>query len=165
MNVVARDSLNISPVESPCTPSPSAEPLFKDENITVYAIPILPLSEPQEATVHSNLQSSEDRTETGQKRKREASPDLPGKRQALDGVSPSPSEQSTNIPVLLKGAAADEWKRQMIKLMFPGTNLKPERVPRDRDDPTPRPRKKDRKSEANREFSAKNQMGVHYDTF
>ncbi|KAH0583074.1 hypothetical protein H2248_010964 [Termitomyces sp. 'cryptogamus'] len=145
---IYRDSLNISPVESSCTPSRSPEPLFKDENITVYGIPILPLFESQETTVHSHPESSVDTIEAGQKRKRETSPYLPGKRQALDSALSPSSGQSPDPPALLRGEAADDWRRRMIELMFPGTIVKPKKVLRDRDSPpTPRPRKKDRNSQ------------------
>ncbi|KAG6872909.1 hypothetical protein C0995_005315 [Termitomyces sp. Mi166 len=144
---VYRDSLEISTVESPWTPSASPEPLFEDGNITVYGIPILPLIEPQDAAGHlSHPESSTDTTEAGQKRKRETSPDLPEKRQALGGASSSSSEQSPNPPALLEGSAADDWRRLMIKFMFPGTNVKQERVLLDRDDFN---RKKGRKFQAN----------------
>ncbi|KAG6896461.1 hypothetical protein C0992_008112 [Termitomyces sp. T32_za158] len=134
------DSLNISPVESSwATASP--EPLFKDARITVYGIPILPSSKSQSPEL------STDFSEAGQKRKREISPDLPEKRQALGGASSSSSEQF-NPPALLQGEAADDWRRQIIQLMFPGTNVKPERPLLDRDDFSPRSRRKDRKSHA-----------------
>ncbi|KAG6909380.1 hypothetical protein DXG01_000823 [Tephrocybe rancida] len=138
-----RDSLNISPVESSWTPPPSPQPLFKDANITVYGIPILPSSGSSKATFDATLESPSDLSKAGQKRKREASPELPEKRIALDNVD-SPTHKGAKRPAapspeLLEGEAADEWRRQMIKVMFPGTRAKPEKVRRDRDDPNAPP--------------------------
>ncbi|KAG6859190.1 hypothetical protein C0993_004307, partial [Termitomyces sp. T159_Od127] len=96
-----------------------------------------------------------DISEAGQKRKRETSPDLPEKRQALGGASPS-FEQLSEPPALLEGEAADDWRKQIIQLMFPGTNVKPERVLRDRDDFSPRSNMKGRKFQKNGEFSLRN---------
>lgn len=98
---------------------------------------------------------STDTCEAGQKRKREASPDLPEKRQAL-GDALSSSEQIRNPPALLEGEAADDWRRQLIQIMFPGTNVKPEKVLRDRDDSIPRPKMKGRKSRTDSENSLRN---------
>ncbi|KAG6880798.1 hypothetical protein C0993_004318, partial [Termitomyces sp. T159_Od127] len=93
-----------------------------------------------------------DISEAGQKRKRGTSPDLPEKRQALGSASPS-SEQLSKPPALLEGEAADDWRKQIIQLMFPGTNVKPERVLRDRDDFSPKSNRKGRKFQTNGEFS------------
>ncbi|KAG6839604.1 hypothetical protein C0991_000997 [Blastosporella zonata] len=144
-----RDTLNISPVESSWTPSSSPEPLFKDGNITVYGIPILPSPEPSDATVVSSPEPSLDTSEAGHKRKREPSPELPEKRLALDKAGSPSAENQQKLqnpsPDMLEGEAADEWRRKLIQIMFPGTRAKPERVLRDRDDPNPRPWKKKEK--------------------
>ncbi|KAG6849004.1 hypothetical protein H0H87_003294, partial [Tephrocybe sp. NHM501043] len=85
----------------------------------------------------------------GKKRKREASPDLPEKRLALDkkGSSSSGNQNRTQLPSteILEGLAADEWRKKLIQVMFPGTRVKPEKILRDRDDPNLRPWKKKEK--------------------
>ncbi|KAG5654002.1 hypothetical protein H0H81_008584 [Sphagnurus paluster] len=143
-----RDSLHINPIESTWTPSTSAapEPLFKDANITVYGIPIAPSVAAESTTMTCETSVEvEDNSEVGQKRKRDPTPDVPEKRAALDNSSQPLSQmrQSPEFsPTSLEGDTAQEWRRLMIKTMFPGTNAKPERIPRDRDDPNQQRREK-----------------------
>ncbi|KAF8075182.1 hypothetical protein FPV67DRAFT_1476334 [Lyophyllum atratum] len=147
-----RDTLTINPIESSWTPSSSSspDPLYSDDNITVYGIPILPASEPSDSSPISMPEDSSIQSiGASQKRKRDPSPDLPAKRPVLmstDAASSSPSlEKVRQVPEFsphsLEGEAAQEWRRLMIKTMFPGTKAKPERVLRDRDAPKGKARK------------------------
>ncbi|GLB41597.1 putative tRNase Z endonuclease [Lyophyllum shimeji] len=132
-----RDTLTVNPIESSWTPSlsPSPDPLYRDENISVYGIPITPSS-----PISTHETCSAEANEVGQKRKRDPSPHRPEKRPTLTTDTPSPSLETIRhlpefAPQSLEGEAAQEWRRLMINTMFPGTKVKPERVPRDRDAP------------------------------
>jgi ribonuclease Z len=133
--------LSIDPVEIHSPPFPSStperedpEPTYKDELITVYAIPVV-RSSPAETL------SSEPST----KRKRSPSFDSPSKRSVvahpqdsftvLDNELPLPEVASTPSvttpiqellrrpnfsPKYLTGKRADEWRRAIIETMFTG---------------------------------------------
>jgi ribonuclease Z len=142
----------IYPTEASWTPSTSSspDPLYQDTNITVYGIPILPSSDsvnvsPSISDVSPDAQSSDHHL----KRKREASPDPPSKRPALmaeqvKSLEKPPSlgdiiQQADFTPMGLTGNTAQEWRRLMIDMMFPGIKEKMEaqkrkhRKERDRD--------------------------------
>lgn len=102
-------------ISSPSSPS---EPFYKDENITVYSIPVL----------YSNIVSIPPVTEldvASLKRKREASPDLPSKRVASNSGEPSSLKDVMADPAFkpesLRGELAQEWRRLMVQYMLPGT--------------------------------------------
>ncbi|KAF5379502.1 hypothetical protein D9615_006481 [Tricholomella constricta] len=147
-----RDTLNINPVESSWTPtsSPSPDPLFKDANITVYGLPISPSSESNNSPTSVHEGFATEASEVGQKRKRDPSPDIPEKRPALMNAdaSSTPLEKMRQSPEFspdsLEGQTAHEWRELMIKTMFPGTKVKPERELRDRDAPKGKARKEKR---------------------
>ncbi|KAG5640501.1 hypothetical protein DXG03_008289 [Asterophora parasitica] len=150
-NITHRDTLQINPIESSWSANSSSSPdaLFQDANITVYGLPILPSLEPRNNASSSPDISSADASKFGQKRKRDPSPDLPEKRPALQLDTPAQSlsemRQSPKFsPETLEGEKAREWRELMIKTMFPGTNIKPQRELRDRDAPKVKQRKEKR---------------------
>ena len=112
--------------------SPSPDPLYKDNHITVYGIPILastkcvqdaPASTPEACTT----------PDLGLKRKREPSPDSPSKRPALatEESQQRPSlkdlmQQPDFSPASLTGETAQEWRRLMVDIMLPGVKAKME---------------------------------------
>ncbi|KAI0292916.1 hypothetical protein BC826DRAFT_1017511 [Russula brevipes] len=129
---VFRNTLGLKVAEIPdfkTAPQSEAVPVFKDDNITVFSIPI-------------NVS----------KRKRESSPELPSKRTFLELTVPAvdgPSIWSTDTPLLdrfsddpkfdpaaLEGDEAEAWRQLIIERMF--TWIEPPRNPR----PTPKPQNK-----------------------
>jgi ribonuclease Z len=122
-------------------PESNPEPIFKDDNITVYAVPVIPLPDVQDASPSSG------------KRKRSPSPDSPSKRSNVDPMSHSQSSpgptsaaepsivsddnmvsdpDTPSIAALLRdanfspgtltGERAQEWRREVIRTMLSGRN-------------------------------------------
>lgn len=156
-----RDTMPIYPVEASwnLSTSSSPDPLYQDKNITVYGIPILPSFESPQNTSRSTSDPSTvaESSDHSLKRKREASPDSSTKRSTLtaEGIhslNNAPSladivDQADFTPSVLTGETAQQWRRWMIDVMFPGVKDKLEaqkqkhRKERDRD-AVPSPSKK-----------------------
>lgn len=105
----------VNPIEASL--SPTQEHLYKDENITVYSIPITPsVSAPDDASTMS-------------KRKRDASSSSPVKRARVEEGTPLTSYESLSealndprlSPVQLEGPVAHEYRKLMVKTMFPAS--------------------------------------------
>ena len=158
-----RKTLGLNVTEIPdfnkTEPHVEAEPVFSDDNITVYSIPIVPMPRhPGEELADS--EGSLNMSENVLKRKREPSPELPLKRPFLGSTVPVPDGHSTPPtsttlldrfmadpefdPVTLEGDVADAWRRLVIEHVF---TLKG--VP-----PTPRPPPTDTNKMDNREKNA-----------
>ncbi|KAF4591050.1 hypothetical protein EYR40_009650 [Pleurotus pulmonarius] len=110
-----RDAMPVNPIEASLLPT--QEHLYKDENITVYSIPITPsFSAPDDASTMS-------------KRKRDASPSSPVKRARVEEGTPPKSYESLSealddpklSPVQLEGPVAHEYRKLMVKTMFPAS--------------------------------------------
>ncbi|KAH9941310.1 uncharacterized protein BXZ73DRAFT_42209 [Epithele typhae] len=99
-------------IQATDTPSP----VFKDENITVYSIPLAPSTE---------TPCSVEVAERPLKRKRSPSPPASSKRGRLQQRASSPSF----IPSVLADADADEWRQIMIQEMFPFQQPEPSQDP------------------------------------
>lgn len=127
-------------------PHVEAEPVFSDDFVTVYSIPIVPMPH-YRGEVPADSEASPSVSETVLKRKREASPELPMKRPFLDPavpVSDGPSTLSTSTslldhfladpefdPVTLEGDEADAWRQLIIDHIFTRTEqpqLRPNRT-------------------------------------
>jgi ribonuclease Z len=121
-------------------PHVDAEPVFSDDIVTVYSIPIVPMPHhPGEELADSD--ASPNVSENVLKRKREASPELPMKRPLLDSTVPAPDGPSNPLtstllldrfladaefdPVTLEGDEADAWRQLIIEHMFTRTELSP----------------------------------------
>lgn len=161
LSLFHRDTMPIYPVEASwnLSTSPSPDPLYQDKNITVYGIPILPSFESSQNTSRSTSDPSTvaESSDHSLKRKREASPDSSTKRSTLtaEGIhslNNAPSladivDQADFTPSVLTGETAQQWRRWMIDVMFPGVKDKLEaqkqkhRKERDRD-AVPSPSKK-----------------------
>lgn len=121
-------------------PHVDAEPVFSDDIVTVYSIPIVPMphhpgEEPADSDASPNV------SENVLKRKRESSPELPMKRPLLDSTVPAPDGPSNPLtstllldrfladaefdPVTLEGDEADAWRQLIIEHMFTRTELSP----------------------------------------
>lgn len=114
-------SLYVNPIEAE---SPGKhyglqpEPIFQDENLRVYGIPLVP------GTPDAALAASE----TGSKRKRSPSPDASSKRgKPSDDITTGSTEEPPLIeraqsadfnPSILTGSEAQEWRTLVIKNMF-----------------------------------------------
>jgi ribonuclease Z len=141
---VHRNTLGLKVTEIPdfnkTEPHIEAEPVFSDDIVTVYSIPIVPVphhrgEEPADSEV------SPDMSENALKRKRESSPELPMKRSFLGSTVPvpdGPSTPSTSTPLLdrfladpnfdpftLEGDEADAWRHLIIERMFTRSELPP----------------------------------------
>ncbi|RDX42667.1 hypothetical protein OH76DRAFT_1410927 [Lentinus brumalis] len=123
-----RSTMVVKAVEAPTAlvsaqPAASPSPVFKDENLSVYSIPLYP---------------SVDGVDIGEpstrplKRKRSASPPTASKRstpplidrtvESTSPVSPTLSVQARREnfnPTSLTGADAQEWRKLMLQEMFP----------------------------------------------
>lgn len=133
---VARNTLGLKVTEIPnfpTEPQAKAVPVFRDDNITVFSIPIAP-------TLHSGDGSPTepemllDESENVLKRKREHSPELPSKRTILDPTVPTTDGFSTPTttpgildrflsdpkfdPTNLEGDEAEDWRRLIVEHMF-----------------------------------------------
>jgi ribonuclease Z len=142
-----RNTLGLNVVEVPSfgiEPHKEATPVFRDDNITVFSIPIAPsLHRGVEATAPSEALS--EMSENVLKRKREDSPELPSKRPLLNSAVPAadgstiPSASSPLIyrslndtqfnPATLEGDEADSWRRLIIEHMFTWVEPPPKPLP------------------------------------
>lgn len=123
-------AVNVSEVPLPSDLTSSPPSTFKDKNITVYSIPVL--EDSHRATLDLNKapneQSADAITVTGAtKRKRERSP--------IDESLGALMDEESFSAEKLQGELADEWRRLMVKTMFPasGSQSSPVRKCRDRD--------------------------------
>lgn len=124
-----RDTMPIQPTEASWTPSASPpDPIYKDENITVYGVPVLPtLTEESRFSASTPDLAYASITEASLKRKRDPSPDHPVKRSsATSGSFGGPSLQdlmrhSDFSPEVLVGESGQDWRRLLISTMFPGS--------------------------------------------
>ena len=117
-------------------PQVEAIPVFKDDNITVFSIPIVPTPRFGDgSSTEPEVLSEADASENRLKRKREGSPETPSKRPFLDSrvptfdrlstlmMTPSPLQGSfmsdpTFDPATLEGNEAEAWRRLIIDHMF-----------------------------------------------
>ncbi|KAE9385771.1 hypothetical protein BT96DRAFT_928646 [Gymnopus androsaceus JB14] len=144
-NFMYRESLPVVSTEVPFSefkPNPIPKPIFKDWNITVYAIPIYPSGSGYVSSSHSNTNTSE----SSLKRKRSladtAETSSPIKKQNTDGsigeedAPMSTAEQSSSSdsasltsllsspsfsPAALPPSQAQEWRDMMVDVMFPAS--------------------------------------------
>jgi ribonuclease Z len=154
---VIRNSLGLKVSEIPnftTEPQVEAIPVFKDDNITVFSIPIVPTPHFGGGTSpEPGVLSDSDMLENVLKRKREGSPELPSKRPILDSTGPTTDGLSTLTtspslldrflgdtelhPTTLEGNEAESWRQLIIDHMF--TWVEP--PPKPRLPPTPTSKK------------------------
>ncbi|PPQ90050.1 hypothetical protein CVT25_006290 [Psilocybe cyanescens] len=161
-----RDTINIKSTELPWIAPATSTPIpcYKDDNLTVYTIPVLPRSEDftrLSETAASNVSSaeptesivSESFSDTSGKRKRESSPDFPPKRLKVGDknvkgkILYSPplwdkTKDDNFRPETLSGELADEYRFAIIHSMFPNTRPNSQKVAKK---PKSLPKKKDSK--------------------
>lgn len=99
----------------------SIDPVYKDTYVSIYGIPIFPHST-DTMQVDASL-----------KRKRSPSPQLPSKKLVTE-TGPVPVKDKTLaqlmeddesfVPSKLEGQAADDWRRLVVRTMFPYAGLK-----------------------------------------
>ncbi|PCH45067.1 hypothetical protein WOLCODRAFT_155082 [Wolfiporia cocos MD-104 SS10] len=156
-----RPAMSVSVTDAPSVSAGSeAVPIYKDENITVYGVPI-------SASMPTHVPSDTSSQTIPAKRKRSPSPDAPAKR--------SHHSESTNVqgstmrhplvkriiegkiaPLQLIGEDAEEWRRLMIHLMFPQAPLTAEQEREERQKARKLARQQQkRKAEDNPEGKAK----------
>jgi len=126
MYTLGRENLDVTPSEIPLVPND--QHVYKDENITVYAFPVSPLHETSEDNTPEL-----DRHPSVLKRKRRVSPEIrdrPTKRgTGATAVSDSPLSiqelmaRSDFDPTSLSEEMAQAWRRHVVKLMFPATQV------------------------------------------
>ncbi|KAF8902361.1 hypothetical protein CPB84DRAFT_1775902 [Gymnopilus junonius] len=143
-----RDSMKVQPSEIPwiSPPSPTPTPCYSDDNVKVYAIPVLPFPRPTISSSEGGAAElpsvdplptealMETSTEGTGKRKREHSPDSPHKKSNLGDTRlgkvhiypPLFNEMGKPHfrPENLEGELADAYRQLVIQKMFPGTNIK-----------------------------------------
>ena len=147
-----RDSLHVRSIESDWTvplafPPP---PIYKDVNITVYGLPILPVTSSNSSVSGDPFFASE-QLESSSKRKRSPSPDSSHKKQALAPEAENSTSLAEETPELASDSAStkdpQEWRKLMISHMFPGTpgEIEVEERPKGRDCPKKKKQKTGRK--------------------
>ncbi|KAK0202420.1 beta-lactamase-like protein [Desarmillaria ectypa] len=97
-----RDTMTVEPIEVPLITQMTAKPTptFKDDNITVYSIPVFPTSDvPMPENTGPIFETITPKT-------------LKRKRQS-EGL------EATQSPESLEGEAADDWRRLLVQTMFP----------------------------------------------
>ena len=132
----------VTPIEvnsiSPPTGPTKPEPTYADENITVYSIPLFP-----EVDENARPPFSESRAGSSSKRKRRASSASPPRRETEGELSteaqnlPLVDRMRLNgfLPTTLVGEDAQEWRKMVVKNMFPATKQKSRKnVDKDADD-------------------------------
>ena len=139
-----RNTLGLKVTEIPdfnkTEPHVDAEPVFSDDTVTVYSIPIAPM--PHHRVEEPAIpEASPNMSENALKRKRESSPEPPMKRSFLGSTEPVPDgpptrPTSTTLldrfladpnfdPVTLEGDEADAWRQLIIEHMFTRTEPPP----------------------------------------
>lgn len=131
-----RNTLGLKSTEIPdfkTEPLLEAIPVFSDDNITVFSIPIVPTSH-HRCEMPAEYEALSNASENVLKRKREPSPESPSKRPLLGSTAPITDGLSTismsstlldrffadpNFdPATLEGDEADAWRRLIIDHMF-----------------------------------------------
>lgn len=143
----------MNPIESSANPDTSSTPksIYTDSNITVYGIPINPLTE------HKDIPSDpSESSQLGSKRKRDPSPDLPTKRPVLR--TSNSFDVVTQLPSLTSGSPTDsspaqDVRKTMIQAMFPDSKDVPA-------EPGPTPRKPSKKGKGSASDATKPMPGV-----
>lgn len=142
-----RNTLGLKVAEAPdfnTEPQVEATPVFADDNITVYSIPIVPTPH-RDGDLPVATGPPLDESEASLKRKREPSPELPSKRPSLHSPSPATGESTAPLaksplldrflddpqfdPTSLTGDEADAWRRLIIEYMFTWTEPPPKPRP------------------------------------
>ncbi|KAH0834911.1 beta-lactamase-like protein [Lanmaoa asiatica] len=129
-----RDNLIVTPVEVPLVP-PCTEtedrPVYKDDNISVFALPVVPSGLPSQTV------NPRDEAAGSLKRKREDSPQRSSKRPSNQhGGDPLAVDIMTTMeflrkaasapdfdPASLNGEVAQAWRQLMIQSMFPASQI------------------------------------------
>ena len=135
-----RDSIEIQSFEIPWRttfPTPS----YSDDNIKVYAIPVFPFTHllPVTAPPSASTSREEPTLDLSGKRKREPSSEYPSKRvnigneatmrkcegtrEPLSESLSSKLKEIDNKPEGLEGEYAEEYRKALIQVMFPATNI------------------------------------------
>jgi len=113
----------VNPIEIPTSrfvdESPDDIPIYKDDNISVFALPISAEGQSLESSGSVSLPHSETSVVNRRsgKRKRSPSPAAP----LLQEVISHPDFD----PTMLVGNMAQEWLRHIVRTMFPGSAAKP----------------------------------------
>ncbi|KAG1792699.1 uncharacterized protein HD556DRAFT_1293433 [Suillus plorans] len=118
-----RENMSVNPIEIPTSRPPDELhddiPIYKDDNISVFALPVsteIHSLESSESVIMPHSETSAVNRRSG-KRKRSSSPAAP----PLHEVISHPDFD----PTTLVGDMAQEWLRHIVRAMFPGSAAKP----------------------------------------
>jgi ribonuclease Z len=143
MPIGIRDSIEIQPFEIPWrnTTTTFPAPSYSDDNVKVYAIPVFPFAHLLPVTTPPAASTSlkEPTLDLSGKRKREPSSEYPSKRvnvgneattrkpegtrEPLSESLSSKLKELNNKPEALEGEYAEEYRKALIQIMFPATNI------------------------------------------
>lgn len=110
------------------TPSSASNPVYKDENVTVYALPLVPGI--QDSPLNSGSENINTASVAPVKRKRSLSAESPSKRphQANEKVTHDSSDLNTSVQELskapgfnpqdLRGELAQQWRELLVRNIF-----------------------------------------------
>ncbi|KIM44447.1 hypothetical protein M413DRAFT_431468 [Hebeloma cylindrosporum] len=138
-----RDSIEIQPFEIPWrnTTMPFPVPFYSDDNIKVYGVPVFPFAHLLPVTIPPTTSTftEEPTLDLSGKRKREPSSEYPSKRLNLGNEATTRKKEENreplseplhrklnevdNKPEALEGEYADEYRKAVIQVMFPATNI------------------------------------------
>lgn len=118
--------MRVKPVEASSSPTTasSPQPVYKDENVAVYALTISSAPDSAMAAVATDGAATSDLSapDLPSKRKREATPDSPRKRSSNQTLKEL-MEDPDFLPEDLTNERAHEWREHVIKTMFPDTKI------------------------------------------
>jgi ribonuclease Z len=118
--------MRVKPVEasSSTTTASPPRPVYKDENVTVYALTISSSPDSEMAAIATDGAATSDLSalDIPSKRKREATPDSPRKRSSNQTLKEL-MEDPEFLPEDLTNERAHEWREHVIKTMFPDTKI------------------------------------------
>lgn len=118
-----RENLTVNPIEIPISrlldESPDDIPIYKDEHISVFALPVSAEIQSQEASGSVTLSHSETSVDSRRSGKRKRSPS-PAALPLQEFISHPDFD-----PTTLVGKMAQDWLRYIVRTMFPGSAAKP----------------------------------------
>ncbi|KAG6330075.1 hypothetical protein ID866_9015 [Astraeus odoratus] len=129
-----RENLAVTPSEIPLIPDD--QPVYKDQNIAVFALPVLPVEDGEEDKKMLEISANLDGNSSMLKRKRDGTPESSDRlakrgpsltRDTMNSESPPSIQELASRagfdPTSLTGDAAQAWRRYIVDLMFPATRV------------------------------------------
>ncbi|KAF7317823.1 hypothetical protein MKEN_00870200 [Mycena kentingensis (nom. inval.)] len=116
---IYRNSMHVDVKETSLSPDLSADPptTYQDKNISVYSFPVFHSSHQVSEAMPLEQAVREQITESGATKRKREDDSLSQLEELM--------EEETFIPSKLSGELAQEWRRKMVKTMFPASAVAP----------------------------------------